>query len=168
MSQKRKLIRNAVRCLNCNEIIESINVHDMRYCSCGVTSIDGGLEYTKRGFGGKGFQELAEYEIEQPISESQIKDILDKTFQDFKFNTEVARDYVNQAIKKVLDIVRTQDEAVNVLQDRQNAAAQALYAALHGVTVQSAPFLETILATLEEIKNLRSKIKELEKNSNLI
>ena len=38
-----------IRCLKCNDIIESLNVHDLKYCKCGACSIDGGSEYTRIG-----------------------------------------------------------------------------------------------------------------------
>ena len=30
-----KIIRNAIRCKNCGDIIESKTVHDFKFCSCG-------------------------------------------------------------------------------------------------------------------------------------
>ena len=35
-----------IRCLKCNDIIESKHVHDCKYCKCGACFIDGGDEYT--------------------------------------------------------------------------------------------------------------------------
>ena len=45
-----KIIRNAVQCKHCGEIIESKHRHDYVTCSCGCCSVDGGLDYLKRGF----------------------------------------------------------------------------------------------------------------------
>ena len=42
------LIRNAIQCLNCNDIIESIHRHDYVKCSCGGCMTDGGLDYIHR------------------------------------------------------------------------------------------------------------------------
>ena len=42
------MIRNAIRCKKCLDVIESVHVHDMRWCSCGQVAIDGGLEYGLR------------------------------------------------------------------------------------------------------------------------
>lgn len=65
-----KLTRNAIRCLSCGDTIESKSVHDCRYCKCGACFVDGGLEYTRRGYSGLGFEELAEYETNlQPLKE---------------------------------------------------------------------------------------------------
>jgi len=38
-----------IRCLKCNDIIESLNRHNHRYCKCKACSIDGGNEYTRIG-----------------------------------------------------------------------------------------------------------------------
>lgn len=38
-----------IKCLKCNDIIESLSVHDFKYCKCGACSIDGGNQYTRVG-----------------------------------------------------------------------------------------------------------------------
>ena len=42
------IIRNAVQCKNCGDIIESTSRHDFRTCSCGKISVDGGHDYLRR------------------------------------------------------------------------------------------------------------------------
>lgn len=42
------LVRNAMQCLNCNDIIESKHLHDYVACDCGGCATDGGLEYIHR------------------------------------------------------------------------------------------------------------------------
>jgi predicted RNA-binding Zn-ribbon protein involved in translation (DUF1610 family) len=42
------ILRNSIKCLSCNEEIESKHVHDFKYCSCGRSAVDGGKEYRKR------------------------------------------------------------------------------------------------------------------------
>lgn len=44
-----KIIRNAVQCLSCNDVIESTHRHDFKYCSCQNVFVDGGLSYIRRG-----------------------------------------------------------------------------------------------------------------------
>ena len=44
----KKIIRNAIKCTKCGEIIESESVHDFKFCSCGACAVDGGHEYLKR------------------------------------------------------------------------------------------------------------------------
>jgi hypothetical protein len=45
---ERFLIRNAMQCLNCNDIIESTYRHDCKLCSCSGCTTDGGLDYIRR------------------------------------------------------------------------------------------------------------------------
>lgn len=40
--------RNRVRCLHCNDIIESLTVHDFQTCMCGKVIVDGGRDYMRR------------------------------------------------------------------------------------------------------------------------
>lgn len=47
---ERELIRNSIRCLSCNETIESKSRYDCRTCTCGKVSVDVGLDYLKRSF----------------------------------------------------------------------------------------------------------------------
>lgn len=42
-----KLEVNAAECKNCGDILFSRALHDFRTCTCGKTSVDGGLEYFK-------------------------------------------------------------------------------------------------------------------------
>lgn len=60
----RKLIKNRAKCLKCGEIIESTHRHDFVTCSCGNLSVDGGLDYIRRGYrdGEDSFEDLNEYE----------------------------------------------------------------------------------------------------------
>jgi hypothetical protein len=62
-----RLKKNMIRCLSCNDIIESAHTHDYKTCGCGSVSIDGGLEYAKRSFPSgepaEWFKELSEYEV---------------------------------------------------------------------------------------------------------
>lgn len=44
------ILRNRAMCAKCSEIIESKHVHDYQTCKCKLISVDGGLEYLKRGF----------------------------------------------------------------------------------------------------------------------
>ena len=40
---KYKQIRHAVYCKQCKVTIESKDIHDFKYCSCGIVGIDGGI-----------------------------------------------------------------------------------------------------------------------------
>lgn len=43
-----KIIKNAIRCNRCGDVIESKSTHDFVTCSCGLCSVDGGHEYLRR------------------------------------------------------------------------------------------------------------------------
>lgn len=49
-NNKKKLIKNAIKCVNCGDVIESKYTHDFKYCSCGTVSVDGGLSYLRRSY----------------------------------------------------------------------------------------------------------------------
>lgn len=38
-----------IKCLKCNDIIESKHIHDLKKCKCGACFIDSGAEYTRIG-----------------------------------------------------------------------------------------------------------------------
>lgn len=44
----QKIIKNAIRCNWCGDIIESTDRHDFVTCKCGCCSVDGGLDYLRR------------------------------------------------------------------------------------------------------------------------
>lgn len=46
----RKIIKNAIQCKLCGEIIESVYTHDYVECKCGACAVDGGHEYLRRCF----------------------------------------------------------------------------------------------------------------------
>ena len=46
----KRIIRNAIQCKHCGEIIESRSVHDFKTCKCGKVFVDGGHEYLRRGY----------------------------------------------------------------------------------------------------------------------
>lgn len=50
--QKMRQFRyqKAIHCLKCDDIVYSVNRHDMRHCTCGNVAIDGGKDYTKINF----------------------------------------------------------------------------------------------------------------------
>ena len=60
----KKLIRNAIKCNHCGDIIESKHRHDFKECKCGAVFIDGGLDYCRVDFKNSpnDFENLSEYE----------------------------------------------------------------------------------------------------------
>lgn len=60
---ERKLIKNAIKCNICGDIIESTHRHDFVECSCKACFVDGGTEYQRIGFKVKDcFTDLSVYE----------------------------------------------------------------------------------------------------------
>lgn len=60
----RKIIKNAVKCNHCGDIIVSEHRHDFVRCKCGCCTVDGGHDYLKRGFvnSKEDYTELSEFE----------------------------------------------------------------------------------------------------------
>ena len=57
----RKLVLNMAQCSECEVVCISVHVHDFRTCLCGAISVDGGLEYIKRGGALENIKELSVY-----------------------------------------------------------------------------------------------------------
>lgn len=57
-----KIIRNAIRCKKCGDIIESKTIHDFKFCSCGSCAVDGGHDYLRRCGNLGDWEELSEAE----------------------------------------------------------------------------------------------------------
>lgn len=46
----RKIIKNAIQCKLCGEVIESTDRHNYVECKCGACAVDGGYDYLRRSF----------------------------------------------------------------------------------------------------------------------
>jgi len=46
----RKIIKNAIQCKLCGDIIESTDRHQYVTCKCGACAVDGGHDYLRRCF----------------------------------------------------------------------------------------------------------------------
>ena len=68
MLRAQVIKRNAIRCVHCGDVIESVTVHDFRWCSCKTVAVDGGLDYLSRSFKNSpaDFEELSEWEDMDP------------------------------------------------------------------------------------------------------
>ena len=60
-----RIIKNAIKCNHCGDIIVSRHRYDFITCKCGCCSVDGGNDYLRREFinSPDDFTELSEYEI---------------------------------------------------------------------------------------------------------
>ncbi|MBQ8907438.1 MAG: hypothetical protein IJY71_02500 [Clostridia bacterium] len=57
----QKIIRNAIKCKRCGEVIESKDCHDFVQCRCGACAVDGGHDYLRRCYLGEdSYIELSE------------------------------------------------------------------------------------------------------------
>lgn len=66
-----RIIRNAIRCKICGDIIESYSVHDFKSCSCGACAVDGGHDYLRRGGNREDREELSETQVDEENSSNQ-------------------------------------------------------------------------------------------------
>ena len=57
----KKIIKNAIRCKKCGDIIESESTHDFKWCSCKSVAVDGGLHYLRRVGFPDDWEELSEH-----------------------------------------------------------------------------------------------------------
>lgn len=53
------IIKNAIKCNKCGDIIESTYRHDFKWCSCKECAVDGGKAYLRRV--GENWEELSEF-----------------------------------------------------------------------------------------------------------
>lgn len=62
----KRITRNAAKCKLCGEVIESRYRNDFVTCECGNLSVDGGLDYIRRGFtnGKDSYEDLNEYDLD--------------------------------------------------------------------------------------------------------
>ena len=65
-----------IRCLKCNDIIESMSLHDCRDCKCGACYIDGGSQYTRIGGNPKFINLVYEDETEKNLEENNSNTVL--------------------------------------------------------------------------------------------
>lgn len=58
----RRIIRNAIRCNHCGDVIESTYRHNFVTCRCGRVSVDGGHDYLRRCGDPSDYTDLSEIE----------------------------------------------------------------------------------------------------------
>ena len=66
-----------LKCLICEDIIESKSIHDFVTCKCGNCNVDGGSDYFR--FGGKDFSKMVI--INKDGTEQLVSDIENKRFK---------------------------------------------------------------------------------------
>lgn len=60
-----KITTNKIKCKKCGDIIESIHVHDFKYCKCGEVAVDGGKAYLRRLGNRADWEEMSDYVTEE-------------------------------------------------------------------------------------------------------
>ena len=74
-----RLIKNKIRCKTCGDIIESRTRHEFVRCKCGRCFVDGGTDYSRKGYFSENledsFEDLSVY-IDENCNLVQAKDIL--------------------------------------------------------------------------------------------
>jgi hypothetical protein len=69
----RKIIKNAIQCKLCGEIIESTHRNQYVSCKCGACAVDGGLDYLRRSYQSRDcYIELSVMEESNENTESQL------------------------------------------------------------------------------------------------
>ena len=58
----KRILVNKIQCNMCGDVIESISVHDFKWCKCGAVAVDGGHEYMKRCGNPEDITELSIFE----------------------------------------------------------------------------------------------------------
>ena len=89
-----KIVKNRARCINCGDVIESTSTHDIKSCSCGSVTVDGGKDYIRRGF--KKIEDLEDLSIcVYYLSDPQDKRLLEIEKNPRKpYKTKKLRDFL--------------------------------------------------------------------------
>ena len=77
------IVKNAIRCKHCGDIIESTYRHDFKFCSCQRCAVDGGLDYLRRCGAIDDWEDLSEYNEVEVIATYKVGNIV--SFKDFSF-----------------------------------------------------------------------------------
>ena len=62
-NERKRLVRNAIKCLKCGDVIESTYRHNFVQCSCKACFVDGGHHYMRIGGNREDWEDLSEWEM---------------------------------------------------------------------------------------------------------
>lgn len=65
----RKILKNAIKCKHCGDVIESKSQHDFVWCSCESCFVDGGHDYLRRGFKTSPEDDYEELSVTEEVEE---------------------------------------------------------------------------------------------------
>ena len=75
------LLKNSVKCLGCNAVLDSNYRHDYKMCECeNKTSVDGGLSYQRTG--GEDLNLIEDLSVWKEISKEEYQNRVDKLNED--------------------------------------------------------------------------------------
>ena len=136
----KKLVKNAIRCKNCGDIIESKYTHDFKFCSCGKVAVDGGLDYLRRCGNSDDYEDLSTYEYIEIISKYKRGDTVS-----FKYRGE----YKIGAI----DVVDTFEDSSMPTYDIFSETDGTLYKRVYEKDILGIEYKkESSILTIEQIK----------------
>ncbi len=75
------IIKNAIRCKHCGDIIESKHHYDFKFCSCQKCAVDGGLDYLRRCGGLDDWEDLSQFKEVEVTPKYKVGDVV--TFKYF-------------------------------------------------------------------------------------
>ena len=105
-----KVLVNKARCKRCGSVIESVSTHNLKRCSCGAISVDGGLEYIRRNGDSEDYEELSVYQLKYQWTEDGVPELGEASELVLQIDTECYHCGNNiPAGKKVLQI-KTSDQ----------------------------------------------------------
>ena len=78
----RKIIKNAIQCKRCGEIIESTDRHQYVTCKCGACAVDGGHDYLRRLGHVEDWEDMSETE---EVEDEPAKKIPENWWEDEDF-----------------------------------------------------------------------------------
>ena len=75
------LMKNSVKCLGCNAVLDSNYRHDYKMCGCeNKSSVDGGLSYQRTS--GVDLDLIEDLSVRKEISKSEYQKLVDKRKED--------------------------------------------------------------------------------------
>ena len=110
----RIIVKNAIRCKHCDDIIESTYRHDFKFCSCQRCAVDGGLDYLRRCGDLDDWEDLSEFKEVEVTPKYKVGDIV--TF-----------DYLGSLIKGVVQVVDTFPNSIAIHYDILDEEEPRLY-----------------------------------------
>lgn len=108
------IVKNAIRCKHCGDVIVSTYRHDFKFCSCQRCAVDGGRDYLRRCGNPDDYEELSEYKEIEVTPKYKVGDVV-------TFN------YFEKVIKGTIQVVDTFPNSIIVEYDILDEEEPQLY-----------------------------------------